>query len=273
MSNRQISIFDLPLEDYDKLIVDQTINENRMDKLADALNDPGTIIADVKLMIEDLLKLVFAEEFNKQWNKHNYILRNIDKQRITDKGLHPVRSAAAITLPRNKDKYTKEELREITIKAVNDLIVTTEVRLMRELVQEFRQIVMLDPDNTFKEYRPILREISDQDLLTYFIDKTPTELKNGLSIEVNNSWQWLTFCSDARIMTKTYDIEDDEAYDIYEVYMTNSVAFAFDSKFVENILKSLSYLQDVLNSPQGQRFKRKYEPVAFRTLCCKKRQD
>ena len=114
MCDKQISIFDLPIVETNEIIIDKTINENKLDKLVDLLTNP-TLITDVKPIIEDLLKLVFAEEFNKQWNKHNYILRNIDKRRITDKGLHPIRSALTLTLPKDKETYQKGEMMAFTM--------------------------------------------------------------------------------------------------------------------------------------------------------------
>ena len=269
MCDKQISIFDLPIVETNEIIIDKTINENKLDKLVDLLTNP-TLITDVKPIIEDLLKLVFAEEFNKQWNKHNYILRNIDKRRITDKGLHPIRSALTLTLPKDKETYQKGEMMALVTKVINNLIVTTEVGLMRQLCHQFRYIVTLDPSETFKAYRRMLTDITDQELLSAIMQNSETQLKNGLSIEVNSSWQWLTFGNDGQILTKTFETDSD---DIYEAYIINNTTYAFDSKFIENILKTLDDARQISNIPGARRFKLHYEPMEFKDICCKKRQD
>jgi hypothetical protein len=196
------------------------------------------MINNIQQMTEDMLKLVFAEDFNKRWYKYNYILRNIPKSKNNDQGLCAVRSAVTITFDSNKVLYSKDELKYLTTDAIERLIRNNEHMLMRELVRQFKRIVINSLDQCYPEYRALMNHLSDYELLAYFMSKKPDELKTGITLEYKQPWAWLTFGPE-KIMTMKYKTGRSQTY---EVHMINNISFVFDSNFIVKTLDDLNYV-------------------------------
>lgn len=203
--------------------------KSKADNLLESLTSGN--ITNVQQMTEDLLKLVFVEDFNARWGEYNYILRNINKTKTKDSGLHYQRAAVNISIFEDKE-YTKDDLRDLVTEAIERLISNTECEMMKELVRQFRHIVMLDPQETYVEYRPAVRNISDDILLSYFMSLDEKTLKDNISLELKGNWEWLTFGPD-KIMTQKAQIADEI---MYEAHMINNASFVFDSKFITKTL-------------------------------------
>jgi hypothetical protein len=271
MENKQISIFDAmkynerfntvgkPAPSSRDKDFRGSSSKSKVDSLLEELTS-GTI-SNVQQMTEDLLKLVFVEDFNARWGQYNYILRNINKTKTNDSGLNVFRSAVNISIFENTE-YTKDSLRDLVTDAIERLISNTEYKLMKELVHQFRFIVMLDPTNTYADYRPAMRHTSDERLLAYFMSLDETTLKENMSLELKKSWEWLTFGPE-KIMTLKARIEDEL---LYEVHMINNISFVFDTRFVAKVLDDIKYVYEV--SKGGN----EHEEVRdFRLICNSKR--
>ena len=188
---------------------------------------------DVITTIEDLLKLVFVEQFNNEWNKHNYILRNIIKTKTKDSGLQAVRSSATIKLDKNKDLYATEEVKDIVMEFYDKLIINSEQMLMQELVRQFKRIAFKTLHT--RDGIGALNGMSSERILKYFMSKKPEELKNHLSIEIDRNWDWLRFGPE-RIMTMKFN---DEYTNTYEVHMINKASYCFTNDIIEKAVDDL----------------------------------
>lgn len=270
--NKQISIFDANKynerfntvgkpapSSRDKDFRGSTPSKSKADSLLEDLQS-GTI-SNVQQMTEDLLKLVFVEDFNARYGQYNYILRNINKTKTKDNGLRAQRSAVNISIFEDME-YTKDDLRDLVTEAIERLISNTEYNLMKDLVRQFRHIVMLDPTDTYADYRPAMRHTSDERLLAYFMSLDATTLKENISLELKKSWEWLTFGPD-KIMTQKARIEDEI---MYEVHMINNASFVFDRNFIAKVLDDINYVYEV--SKGGNEHG---EVRDFRLICDSKR--
>lgn len=233
--------------------------KSKADNLLESLTSGN--ITNARQMTEDLLKLVFVEDFNARWGQYNYILRSINKTKIKDSGLRSQRAAVTIGIFEDM-KYTKDDLRDLVTDAIERLISNTEYEMMKELVRQFKHIVMLDPQDTYADYRPAVRNTSDDRLLSYFMSLDEKTLKDNISLELKGNWEWLTFGPD-KIMTQKTQITDET---MYEVHMINNASFVFDSKFVAKILDDIQYIYNIAKgvSEHG-------EVRDFRTICNSKR--
>lgn len=209
---------------------------NKADEMLKTLE--SGMINNIQQMTEDMLKLVFAEDFNKRWYKYNYILRNIPKSKNNDQGLCAVRSAVTITFDSNKTLYSKDELKYLTTDAIERLIRNNEHMLMRELVRQFKRIVINSLDQCYPDYRALMNHLSDYELLAYFMSKKPDELRTGISLEYKQPWAWLTFGPE-KIMTMKYKTGRSQTH---EVHMINNTSFVFDSNFIVKTLDDLNYV-------------------------------
>ena len=234
-------------------------SKSKADSLLEALTSGK--ISNVQQMTEDLLKLVFVEDFNARWGQYNYILRNINKTKIKDSGLRAQRSA--VNISRFEDmEYTKDDLRDLVTDAIERLISNTEYHMMKELVRQFRHIVMLDPAEAYADYRPAMHNTSDEQLLAYFMSLDEKTLKENISLELKGAWEWLTFGSD-KIMTQKAQLGDEI---LYEVNMINNASFVFDSKFIAKVLDDIKYVYE--DSKGGNEHG---EVRDFRLICNSKR--
>ena len=223
---------------------------NKTDEILKTLE--SGMIDNIQQMTEDMLKLVFAEDFNKRWYNYNYILRNIPKSKNNDQGLCAVRSAVTITFESNKTLYSKDELKYITTDAIERLIRNNEHMLMKELVRQFKRIIINSLDQCYPEYRALMNNLSDYELLAYFMSRKPDELKTGISLEYKQLWAWLTFGPE-RIMTMKYKTGRSQTY---EVNMINNISFVFDDNFIVKTLDDLNY---VYMTTGGRDERRSYE--------------
>lgn len=192
-------------------------SKSKADSLLEALTSGK--ISNVQQMTEDLLKLVFVEDFNARWGQYNYILRNINKTKTKDSGLRAQRSAVNISIFEDME-YTKDDLRDLVTDAIERLIGNTEYNMMKELVRQFRHIVMLDPAEAYADYRPAMHNTSDEQLLAYFMSLDEKTLKENISLELKGAWEWLTFSPD-KIMTQKAQFDDEI---LYEVHMINNAS-------------------------------------------------
>ena len=154
-------------------------------------------------------------------------------------------------------EYTKDDLRDLVTEAIERLISNTEYTMMKELVRQFRHIVMLDPTDTYTDYRPAMRNTSDERLLAYFMSLDKEILKESISLELKKAWEWLTFGPE-KIMTQKARIDDEI---LYEVHMINNASFVFDSKFIVKALDDLQYLYNVMKGGEHG------EVRDFKTIC------
>ena len=208
-----------------------------------------------------MLKLVFVEDFNARWGQYNYILRNINKTKIKDSGLRAQRSAVNIGIFEDME-YTKDDLRDLVTDAIERLISNTEYNMMKELVRQFRSIVMLDLTDTYVDYRPAMYNTSDEQLLAYFMSLDEKTLKENISLELKGAWEWLTFGPD-KIMTQKAQLGDEI---LYEVNMINNASFVFDNKFIAKMLDDIKYVYE--DSKGGNEHG---EVRDFRLICNSKR--
>ena len=236
-----------------------SLSKSKADSLLEALTSGK--ISNVQQMTEDLLKLVFVEDFNTRWGQYNYILRNINKTKIKDSGLRAQRSAVNISIFEDME-YTKDDLRDLVTDAIERLISNTEYNMMKELVRQFRHIVMLDLTDTYSDYRPAMRNTSDEQLLAYFMSLDEKTLKENISLELKGAWEWLTFGPD-KIMTQKARLGDEI---LYEVNMINNASFVFDTKFIAKVLDDIKYVYD--DSKGGSAHG---EVRDFRLICNSKR--
>ena len=234
-------------------------SKSKADSLLEDLKS-GTI-SNVRQMTEDLLKLVFVEDFNTRWGQYNYILRNINKTKTKDNGLSAQRSAVNISIFEDME-YTKDDLRDLVTDAIERLIRNTEYTMMKALVRQFRHIVMLDPTDTYADYRPAMRNTSDERLLAYFMSLDATTLKENISLELKKAWEWLTFGPE-KIMTQKAQFDDEI---LYEVHMINNASFVFDTKFVAKVLDDINYVYEVNKGGNEHG-----EVRDFRLICDRKR--
>ena len=234
-------------------------SKSKADSLLEALTSGK--ISNVQQMTEDLLKLVFVEDFNARWGQYNYILRNINKTKIKDSGLRAQRSAVNISIFEDME-YTKDDLRDLVTDAIERLISNTEYHMMKELVRQFRHIVMLDPAEAYADYRPAMHNTSDEKLLSYFMSLDETTLKENISLELKGAWEWLTFGPD-KIMTQKAQLGDEI---LYEVYMINNASFVFNTKFIAKVLDDIKYVYEY--SKGGNEHD---EVRDFRLICNSKR--
>ena len=210
-------------------------------KVDSLLEDLATgTISNVQQMTEDLLKLVFVEDFNARWGDYNYILRNINKTKTKDSGLSAQRSAVNISIFENMD-YTKDDLKILLTDAIERLISKTEYNLMKDLVRQFKHIVMMDPTDTYADYRPALRNTSDEKLLAYFMSLDATTLKENISLELMKSWEWLTFGPE-KIMSQKAQLDDEI---MYEVNMINNASYMFNTRFIVKVLDDIKYVYEL----------------------------
>lgn len=233
--------------------------KSKADSLLESLTSGN--ISNVRQMTEDLLKLVFVEDFNARWGQYNYILRNINKTKIKDSGLRAQRSAVNISIFEDME-YTKDDLRDLVTDAIERLISNTEYTMMKELVRQFRHIVMLDPAEAYVDYRPAMHNTSDEKLLAYFMSLDEKTLKENMSLELKGAWEWLTFGPD-KIMTQKARIDDET---IYEVNMINNASFVFNTKFIAKVLDDIKYVYE--DSKGGNEHG---EVRDFRLICNSKR--
>ena len=234
-------------------------SKSKADSLLEALTSGK--ISNVQQMTEDLLKLVFVEDFNARWGQYNYILRNINKTKIKDSGLRAQRSAVNISIFEDME-YTKDDLRDLVTDAIERLISNTEYHMMKELVRQFRHIVMLDPTEAYADYRPAMHNTSDEKLLAYFMSLDATTLKENISLELKGAWEWLTFGPD-KIMTQKAQLGDEI---LYEVNMINNASFVFNTKFIAKVLDDIKYVYE--DSKGGSEHG---EVRDFRLICNSKR--
>ena len=234
-------------------------SKSKADSLLEALTSGK--ISNVQQMTEDLLKLVFVEDFNARWGQYNYILRNINKTKIKDSGLRAQRSAVNISIFEDME-YTKDDLRDLVTDAIERLISNTEYTMMKELVRQFRHIVMLDPTEAYADYRPAMHNTSDEKLLAYFMSLDATTLKENISLELKGAWEWLTFGPD-KIMTQKAQLGDEI---LYEVNMINNASFVFNTKFIAKVLDDIKYVYE--DSKGGSEHG---EVRDFRLICNSKR--
>lgn len=233
---KQISIFDANKYNERFNTIGKPAPKNKVDNMLEALE--SGMINNIQQMTEDMLKLVFAEDFNKRWYKYNYILRNIPKSKNNDQGLCAVRSAVTITFDSNKVLYSKNELKYLTTDAIERLIRNNEHMLMRELVRQFKRIVINSLDQCYPDYRALMNHLSDYELLAYFMSKKPDELRTGITLEYKQPWAWLTFGPE-KIMTMKYKTGRSQTH---EVHMINNTSFVFDSNFIVKTLDDLNYV-------------------------------
>ena len=234
-------------------------SKSKADSLLEALTSGK--ISNVQQMTEDLLKLVFVEDFNARWGQYNYILRNINKTKIKDSGLRAQRSAVNISIFEDIE-YTKDDLRDLVTDAIERLISNTEYHMMKELVRQFRHIVMLDTTETYVDYRPAMHNTSDEQLLAYFMSLDEKTLKENISLELKGAWEWLTFGPD-KIMTQKAQLGDEI---LYEVNMINNASFVFNTKFIAKVLDDIKYVYE--DSKGGNEHG---EVRDFRLICNSKR--
>lgn len=246
MENKQISIFDAmkynerfntvgtPLSEKQKIEAREV--HNKTDEMLKTLE--SGMIDNIEQMTEDMLKLVFTEDFNKRWYKYNYILRNIPRNKNNDQGLCAVRSAVTIDFNSNKALYTKDELKHITTDAIERLIRNNEHMLMKELVRQFKRIIVNGLEQQYSEYRALMNHLTDYDILAYFMSKKEDEIKTGISLEYKQTWAWLTFGPE-RIMTMKYKTGRTKTF---EVHMINNISFVFNNTFIVKTLDDLNYV-------------------------------
>lgn len=234
-------------------------SKSKADSLLEELKS-GTI-SNVRQMTEDLLKLVFVEDFNARWGQYNYILRNINKTKTKDSGLSAQRAAVNISIFEDME-YTKDDLRDLVTEAIERLISNAEYTMLKALVRQFKHIVMLDPTDTYADYRPAMRHTSDERLLAYFMSLDATTLKENIALELKKSWEWLTFGPE-KIMTQKARIEDEI---MYEVHMINNASFVFSTRFIAKALDDINYIYEV--SKGGTEHG---EIGDFRVICDRKR--
>ena len=228
--------------------------KSKSDEMLEALTSGE--ITDARQMTEDLLKLVFTEDFNTRWSDYNYILRNINKTKTKDSGLSAQRAAVNISIFEDL-KYTKDDLKLLLTDAIERLISNAEYIMMKALVRQFKHIVMLDPNDTYADFRPAIRNTSDERLLAYFMSLDKEVLKEGISLELKKPWEWLTFGPE-KIMTQKARIDDEI---MYEVHMINNASFVFDSGFMAKVLDDLNYVYTVMKGGEHG------EVRDFKTIC------
>jgi hypothetical protein len=154
-------------------------------------------------------------------------------------------------------KYTKDDLKLLLTDAIERLISNAEYIMMKALVRQFRHIVMMDPNDTYADFRPALRNTSDERLLAYFMSLDKAVLKESISLELKKSWEWLTFGPE-KIMTQKAQFDDEI---LYEVHMINNASYVFDSRFIVKALDDLNYVYTVMKGGEHG------EVRDFRTIC------
>ena len=271
---KQISIFDANKYNERFSTIGSPMNESQKiearevhkkvdpaDKLMETLSTG--IIHDVRATVDDLLSLVYSEVFNKEWAKHNYILRNVNIVKSVDSGNSAIRSAAHIEL--NIDhEYTKEMLKTVVVDFIDRLIQNNEYTACRELVRQFKAIIRLDMSNQYEDYQAALRNTSDQRLLQYFMSLSPEELKGGISVEVNGPWDWLKF-GPYKILTEHFVNGENTTY---QGHIINKVSFLFDNNFIAKTLDNVKYIYDT--NKQGG-IDEYVDYKEFNTICNRKR--
>lgn len=228
--------------------------KSKADNLIESLSAGN--ITNVQEMTEDLLKLVFVEDFNARWGEYNYILRNINKTKTKDSGLSAQRAAVNISIFESMT-YTKDDLKLLLTDTIERLISNAEYIMMKALVKQFKNIVMMDPNDTYADFRPAIRNTNDERLLAYFMSLDKEVLKESISLELKKPWEWLTFGPE-KIMTQKARIDDEI---LYEVHMINNASFVFDSRFIVKALDDLQYVYNVMKGGEHG------EVRDFKTIC------
>lgn len=217
----------------------QTIKDVKANNLLDVLSNESIDSNNIINIYDDLSKVIIIDLINKYWNKCNYILRNIDCQKVTkhregNDSLLPIRASSFIRFSVDKKIYTNSEISNLLFSRVDDILISVEKRLMSHLTTQLKQIL----SKTYAvndNYKRVFESLSELDVTEYFMSKTPEELQKMLSLEYSSNWKWLTFGNDKYI---TVFIENDD-YITYEQDVINEISFVFDNNSLYEISNDL----------------------------------
>ena len=249
---KQMSMFD------DEKIIKTTINDAKAERLMNEIE--SGLIVDPVASTEDMLKLVYMDVFNKQWNKRNYIIRSLEKHRSSDKGLHEVRAAANLELDKSMLDCTVADLKICIDKYIEDAMHHNEYVILHEMWREFKFVVLFDPQQTFMKYNRIVRDADEIMFIKLLNSYEPDELKKGVSINAR-SYEWLTFGLD-KILTYRFDTE---THNVFEAHAIGKISFSFDSEFIVKVCNDLN------TALMNERYTYLRAPELFTDICDEKR--
>lgn len=137
--------------------------------------------------IDDLLKTEYLGWLRTLTNSSNHIIRNVTQIKTYETGLTPLTASIGICVDSNIPiASTLERIKFVDIPALSE---RCDAAVLRQLCKTVKSLI----GKTNEYCIPSMLELSDEEILAFFMKQTKTYIRNNVTLLYNDEWDWLTF--------------------------------------------------------------------------------